>query len=292
MEAIECVSGDAALGQVTLDQEERQLALRRCQPTPVLLERSAVRALLARAPDGRRRCGRSPRRGSRPCRGTRRRSRCEGIANDPIRHVRPASSLLGSIARDAGGAQTVRRRRSGRPPRRDLAAGEIRRREAGLAPASAVRSTARHCGRPPRPPRARCGPRAGRSRGGSTRRSRSHRPSRCGPSSRAPRSAPTIPAFRSTATPAGPRWGSPSTRRPSCTTLRSRQATVVAPRRGRAQPREPPANDLTPAALAVHAAGVSLDHVTVERHGRDWIAAQGMGAFAAVAAGSQRASRN
>lgn len=29
---------------MTLDQEERQLALRRCQPTPVLLERSTVRA--------------------------------------------------------------------------------------------------------------------------------------------------------------------------------------------------------------------------------------------------------
>ncbi len=47
-----------------------------------------------------------------------------------------------------------------------------------------------------------------------------------------------------------------------------------------------PANDLTPTALAVHAADVPLDHVTVERHGRDWIAAQGMGSFAAVAAGS------
>ncbi len=47
-----------------------------------------------------------------------------------------------------------------------------------------------------------------------------------------------------------------------------------------------PANDLTPTALAVHAAGISLDHFAVERHGRDWITAQGMGSFAAVAAGS------
>ncbi len=47
MEAIECVSGDAALGQVALDQEVRQLALRRREPTAVLLEGGAVRAGLA-----------------------------------------------------------------------------------------------------------------------------------------------------------------------------------------------------------------------------------------------------
>ena len=47
-----------------------------------------------------------------------------------------------------------------------------------------------------------------------------------------------------------------------------------------------PANDLTPTALAVHATGIALDHVAVERHGREWITAQGMGSFAAVAAGS------
>jgi leucyl aminopeptidase len=47
-----------------------------------------------------------------------------------------------------------------------------------------------------------------------------------------------------------------------------------------------PANDLTPSVLADHAEGISLDHVTAERHGRDWIAAQGMGSFAAVASGS------
>src|SRR3954468_16386855 len=47
-----------------------------------------------------------------------------------------------------------------------------------------------------------------------------------------------------------------------------------------------PPNDLTPVALAAHARSHSLPHVTVESHGRDWIEAQGMGAFAAVAAGS------
>jgi leucyl aminopeptidase len=47
-----------------------------------------------------------------------------------------------------------------------------------------------------------------------------------------------------------------------------------------------PPNDLTPVALAAHARGHALPHVTVESHGRDWIEAQGMGAFAAVAAGS------
>src|SRR5436190_175768 len=47
-----------------------------------------------------------------------------------------------------------------------------------------------------------------------------------------------------------------------------------------------PPNDLTPVALAAHARGHALPHVTVESHGRDWIEAQSMGAFAAVAAGS------
>jgi leucyl aminopeptidase len=47
-----------------------------------------------------------------------------------------------------------------------------------------------------------------------------------------------------------------------------------------------PANDLTPTALAAYAAGTTLDHLTVERHGRDWIESQQMGALAAVAAGS------
>ena len=47
-----------------------------------------------------------------------------------------------------------------------------------------------------------------------------------------------------------------------------------------------PANDLTPIALGAHAEGLSLRHLTAERHGRDWIADQGMGSFAAVASGS------
>ena len=46
MEAIECVSGDAPLGQVALDQKERQLVLCRREPATVLLEGSAVRARL------------------------------------------------------------------------------------------------------------------------------------------------------------------------------------------------------------------------------------------------------
>ncbi len=47
-----------------------------------------------------------------------------------------------------------------------------------------------------------------------------------------------------------------------------------------------PPNDLTPTALAEHAKAHTGPHVTVESHGRDWIEGQGMGAFAAVAAGS------
>ncbi len=49
-----------------------------------------------------------------------------------------------------------------------------------------------------------------------------------------------------------------------------------------------PPNDLTPDALAQHAHGLAGDHLTVEAHGRDWIEAHGMGAFAGVAAGSPR----
>jgi leucyl aminopeptidase len=45
-----------------------------------------------------------------------------------------------------------------------------------------------------------------------------------------------------------------------------------------------PPNDLTPEALAAHA--VRYAGGGVESHGRDWIEARGMGAFAAVAAGS------
>jgi leucyl aminopeptidase len=47
-----------------------------------------------------------------------------------------------------------------------------------------------------------------------------------------------------------------------------------------------PPNDLTPVALAAHAKSHPQPHLTVESYGRDWIEDQGMGAFAAVAAGS------
>jgi leucyl aminopeptidase len=47
-----------------------------------------------------------------------------------------------------------------------------------------------------------------------------------------------------------------------------------------------PANDLTPTALGEHAR--ELAGVTVEVHGRDWLASQGMGAFLAVAQGSDQ----
>jgi leucyl aminopeptidase len=49
-----------------------------------------------------------------------------------------------------------------------------------------------------------------------------------------------------------------------------------------------PANDLTPEALAQHAHALAREHLSVETHGRDWIEAQAMGAFAGVAAGSAR----
>jgi leucyl aminopeptidase len=49
-----------------------------------------------------------------------------------------------------------------------------------------------------------------------------------------------------------------------------------------------PPNDLTPEALAAHAVRYSAGDITVESHGREWIEARGMGAFAAVAAGSAR----
>src|SRR5579872_3332824 len=49
-----------------------------------------------------------------------------------------------------------------------------------------------------------------------------------------------------------------------------------------------PPNDLTPEALAAHALRYAGGAVAVESHGREWIEARGMGAFAAVAAGSAR----
>src|SRR6266511_2357065 len=47
-----------------------------------------------------------------------------------------------------------------------------------------------------------------------------------------------------------------------------------------------PPNDLTPPALADHAAGHRFPHLSAESFGRDEIVALGMGAFAAVAQGS------
>jgi leucyl aminopeptidase len=49
-----------------------------------------------------------------------------------------------------------------------------------------------------------------------------------------------------------------------------------------------PPNELTPVALAQHALELRHPHLTVEAYGREWIEAQGMGAFAAVASGSAK----
>jgi leucyl aminopeptidase len=68
--------------------------------------------------------------------------------------------------------------------------------------------------------------------------------------------------------------------------LAARQATVVRHMDAARDLANRPPNDLTPVALAAHAKSRALPHVTVESHGRDWIEAQAMGAFAAVAAGS------
>ena len=68
--------------------------------------------------------------------------------------------------------------------------------------------------------------------------------------------------------------------------LAQRQATVmrhVATARDLANR---PSNDLTPIALAAHAKSLAGGHLSVESHGRDWLEAQGMGAFLGVAAGS------
>jgi leucyl aminopeptidase len=73
---------------------------------------------------------------------------------------------------------------------------------------------------------------------------------------------------------------------PELQPLAERQATVMRRLdRARDLVNRPP-NDLTPPALAAHARSLGLDHLTAEAHGRDWIASQGMGAFAAVASGS------
>ena len=68
--------------------------------------------------------------------------------------------------------------------------------------------------------------------------------------------------------------------------LAARQATIVRHVDAARDLANRPPNDLTPVALAAHAGAHSLPHLSVEAHGRDWIEAQGMGAFAAVAAGS------
>jgi leucyl aminopeptidase len=47
-----------------------------------------------------------------------------------------------------------------------------------------------------------------------------------------------------------------------------------------------PPNDLTPVALAAHAKALDASHLSAQSFGRDWIVAQGMGAFAAVASAS------
>ena len=68
--------------------------------------------------------------------------------------------------------------------------------------------------------------------------------------------------------------------------LAARQATVTRHLDAARDLANRPPNDLTPVALAAHAKSHSLPHVSVESYGRDWIEAQEMGAFAAVAAGS------
>ncbi len=68
--------------------------------------------------------------------------------------------------------------------------------------------------------------------------------------------------------------------------LAERQATVMRHVDGARDLSNRPPNDLTPVALAEHAKSYAGGSLTVESHGREWILAQGMGAFAAVAAGS------
>ena len=68
--------------------------------------------------------------------------------------------------------------------------------------------------------------------------------------------------------------------------LAARQATITRHLEAARDLANRPSNDLTPVALAEHAKRCSWPHLSVESHGRDWIEAQGMGAFAAVAAGS------
>jgi leucyl aminopeptidase len=68
--------------------------------------------------------------------------------------------------------------------------------------------------------------------------------------------------------------------------LAERQATIARHLDAARDLANRPPNDLTPPALAEHAKRLAGGHLTVSSHGRDWIEAQGMGAFAAVARSS------
>ncbi len=68
--------------------------------------------------------------------------------------------------------------------------------------------------------------------------------------------------------------------------LAERQATIVRHLDAARDLANRPPNDLTPVALAEHARGLGLEHLSSESFGRDWIVSQGMGALAAVAAAS------
>jgi leucyl aminopeptidase len=68
--------------------------------------------------------------------------------------------------------------------------------------------------------------------------------------------------------------------------LAERQATVMKHVDAARDLSNRPPNDLTPVALAAHARSHAGGSLAVESYGRDWIVAEGMGAFAAVASGS------
>ena len=68
--------------------------------------------------------------------------------------------------------------------------------------------------------------------------------------------------------------------------LAERQATIARHLDAARDLSNRPPNDLTPPALAAHAKSLAGGHLTVSSHGRDWIEAQSMGAFAAVAQSS------
>jgi leucyl aminopeptidase len=70
--------------------------------------------------------------------------------------------------------------------------------------------------------------------------------------------------------------------------LAERQATVARHLDAARDLANRPPNDLTPTALADHARSHAGGALSVESHGRVWIEAQGMGAFAAVASGSDQ----